>query len=148
MTHFGECADLGISASKCADNLFQSSGEDVSSGFDFGTNTGRALELRLIKSPEELAQKYPDIASKVFPMDQYNNIIAYRPLQNGGKLEEFRDELAAKEEWYLSVPVIQEEIPELPTKGIINSIKEKISNASNNEKLAGVGILAAVLRIF
>ena len=63
--------------------------------FDFGTNTGSALGLAQITSPEELAQKYPDIVRQVFPTDQFVNIIAYRPEE--GMQEELRTQLAAIE---------------------------------------------------
>ena len=160
MTHFLACANEGISASKCADMDFQADEKVTTFPFDFGTNTGLALELRKIKSPEELAQKYPQIAQTVFPTDRLGNIIAYRPQEASlfrvEAAKEFNEpnpvSVNEREEsnWTEQVPVIVE--PSLTeeqiakTLNVIDELKKRLSGASNNEKLAGAGIGLGILR--
>ena len=160
MTHFLKCANEGISASKCADNEFQSSGDDISSGFDFGTNTGLALDLREILSPEELAKKYPQIDRTVFPTDKNGNIIAYRPQEASlfrvEATKEFNEinpvSVNEREEfnWTQEVPVIVEqgltEEQVVKTLNVIDELKKRLSGASTNEKLAGAGVGLGILR--
>ena len=144
MTHFLACANEGISASKCADMDFQSSGNDLLSGFDFGTNTGLALDLRRISSPAELAEQYPQIAQEVFPTDQLGNIIAYRPgetVTTTTKVTTFREQVPVIVEQGLT----EEQITK--TLSVIDELKKRISNISTNQKLAGAGIGIGLLRI-
>ena len=154
MTHFLACANEGISASKCADMNLEET------GFNFGTNTGLALDLRNISSPEELAQKYPQIAQTVFPTDRLGNIIAYRPQEASlfrvEATKEFNEinpvSVNEREEsnWTQEAPVIVEqgltEEQVVKTLNVIDELKKRLSGASNNEKLAGAGIGLGILR--
>ena len=154
MTHFLACANEGISASKCADMNLEET------GFDFGTNTGLALDLRNISSPEELAGRFPQIAQEVFPTDRLGNIIAYRPQEASlfrvEATKEFNEpnpvSVNEREEsnWTQEVPVIVEqgltEEQVVKTLNVIDELKKRLSGASTNEKLAGAGIGLGILR--
>jgi len=134
--------------------------QEAISNFDFGTNTGRALELRDITSPEELALRYPDIAQKVFPTDQFGNIIGYRPADRTKQIE-LRNLLKERELIYTiqvneredttrnqerTVPVMIESKVSAPPTGIINQIENKWGDSSNTEKLSVIGIVVSLLR--
>ena len=172
MTHFGECAALGISASKCADINLE---PDIN--FDFGTNTGRALEIAKVTSPEQLAEEFPDIASKVFPTDpNTGEILAYRP-QKDSLIESLEGFILANPavcseqypcegiqkrylinpvevderenldiQWFSTMPVEPEPTGETSkTVGLIENIKNKYLKLSTKQKAAGAVALGVVL---
>lgn len=131
---------------------------DIAS-FDFGTNTGKALELAQVSSPEELAQKFPDIAQKVFPTDpRTGEILAYRPpLIDSHQVakrvvtevnpssvvtDTFQSSIVNERENVLEDPFTRQGPFVVEETGITPTITGKLSN---KQKAAGLGILAAVL---
>lgn len=124
--------------------------------FDFGTNTGRALELAKVTTNKQLIEEFPDIAGKVFPTDpRTGEILSLGDIKISLELnrvvkevnpteiknETFQSAVVNERENVLEDPisrhgffVIEETVTTTPKTGL-----------SNKQKAAGLGILGAVL---
>ncbi len=129
---------------------------DIAS-FDFGTNTGSALELAQVTTNKELIEEFPDIAKKVFPtdprtgeilsLDDINISLALnRAVKSVNpteiKNETFQSAVVNERENVLEDPISRQGffvIEETVTTTIPKT------GLSNKQKAAGLGILGAVL---
>lgn len=127
--------------------------------FDFGTNTGRALELAQVKNQRELIEEFPDIAKNVFPTDpRTGEILPLEDINIALALNRTVEEvnpLAIRTATFESAVVDEREnVLEDPwfrqgyfvVEETMTPVKPTITTGlTNKQKAGGLGILGALL---